>query len=76
MLVGRGLYGLTEWGYTDGVVREVIRGILSKQSPLSRDELVARVLKERYVKENTVVVNLQNKKYFKRDEKGNYSLAK
>ena len=75
VLVGRGLYGLTEWGYTDGVVRDVIIDILKKKSPMQRDELVDSVLKERHVKENTVIVNLQNKKYFKRDDKGNYALA-
>ena len=75
VLVGRGLYGLTEWGYTDGVVRDVIIDILKKKSPMRRSELVDSVLKERHVKENTVIVNLQNKKYFKRDDKGNYALA-
>ena len=75
VLVGRGLYGLAEWGYTDGVVKDVIIDILKKNGPLAREALVGKVLKERHVKENTVLVNLQNKKYFKRDESGTYSLA-
>lgn len=75
VLVGRGLYGLAEWGYTDGVVKDVIIDILKKNGALKREDLVSKVLKERHVKENTVLVNLQNKKYFKRDEGGAYSLA-
>lgn len=75
VLVGRGLYGLAEWGYTDGVVKDVIIDILKKNGALKREELVSKVLKERHVKENTVLVNLQNKKYFKRDEGGIYTLV-
>ena len=71
-LVGRGLYGLVEWGYSNGVVREVIVKVLREEGPLSKEDLVEKILKERYVKENTVIVNLQNKKYFKRDKNGNY----
>ena len=74
VLVGRGLYGLAEWGYTDGVVKDVIIDILKKNGALSREALVQKVLKERHVKENTVLVNLQNKKYFKRNENGTYAL--
>jgi len=75
VLVGRGLYGLAEWGYTDGVVRDVIVDILKKHGPLAREALVQKVLKERHVKENTVLVNLQNKKYFKKNEDGTYLLV-
>jgi len=74
-LVGRGLYGLTEWGYSNGVVRDVIVKVLKEEGPLSKEELVKRILNERYVKENTVIVNLQNKKYFRRDKNGNYKVA-
>jgi len=75
VLVGRGLYGLTEWGYSNGVVREVIINILKEGGPMSKEDLVDKVLKERYVKENTIIVNLQNKKHFARDKSGNYTLA-
>ena len=34
-----------------------------------------KVLKERYVKENTIMVNLQNQKYFKRDKESKYHLV-
>ncbi len=75
VLVGRGIYGLAEWGYSNGIVREVIAEILKQNGSLHRDDLVKKVLKERYVKENTVLVNLQNKKYFKRNPEDYYSLA-
>jgi DNA-binding winged helix-turn-helix (wHTH) protein len=45
---------------------------LEKEGPLSRDEIVKKVLKERYVKENTIMVNLQNPKFFKKDKEGKY----
>jgi len=75
VLVGRGLYALSHWGYEGGVVRDVIKKILKKDGPLTRKEIVDRVLKERRVKENTIVVNLQNDGYFSRDEKGRYHVV-
>lgn len=76
VLVGRGLYALTEWGYMSGVVKDVIKDLLKKHGPLTRDEIIEKVLKERYVKENTIIVNLQNPKYFARSKDGKYSLAR
>ncbi len=74
VLVGRGLYALTEWGYSTGVVRDVIKDILEKNGPLTGDEIVEKVLKERYVKENTIMVNLQNGSEFERASDGKYFL--
>jgi hypothetical protein len=76
VLVGRGLYALSEWGYMSGVVRDVIKNIIEKNGPLSKDEIIQKVMKERYVKPNTITVNLQNQKYFKKDKDGKYSIAK
>lgn len=75
VLVGRGVYALKEWGYKGGVVREVIQEILEKEGPMSKEAIVDRVLKERYLKRNTILVNLQNPKYFKKDSNGLYYLA-
>ncbi|MFT7557543.1 MAG: hypothetical protein ACI83D_000208 [Planctomycetota bacterium] len=75
VLVGRGVYALKEWGYKAGIVREVIRDIINLEGPLGKDEIVERVLKERYLKRNTILVNLQNPKYFKKDESGLYYIA-
>ena len=73
VLVGRGLYALSEWGYMSGVVKDVIRSVLEKNGPMSKDEIIKKVLKERYVKENTIMVNLQNPKYFKKSKEGKYT---
>lgn len=75
VLVGRGLYALSEWGYMSGVVRDVIKNIVDKNGPLTKDEIIKKVLKERYVKENTIMVNLQNPKFFKKSKDGKYSNA-
>ncbi len=76
VLVGRGIYALKEWGYSTGVVRDVVREIIKREGPLTRDEIIKKVLKERHVKENTIVVNLQNQKFFKKAKDGRYSVAK
>lgn len=75
VLVGRGLYALKEWGYAPGVVREVIRNVLTAGGALTRDEIIERVKRERYVKDATIVVNLQHSE-FKRDNEGKYVLAR
>ena len=72
VLVGRGLYALSEWGYLSGVVKDVIKKVLDKNGPLTKEEIIQKVLKERYVKENTILVNLQNSKIFKKDKEGRY----
>lgn len=76
VLVGRGLYALREWGYLAGVVKDVIKDVLEKHGPLSKDEIISKVMKERYVKENTIMVNLQNSKHFKKDSAGKYVSVK
>ena len=73
VLVGRGLYALTEWGYTPGVVRDVIRETIEKEGPMKKDEIIKRVKKARFVKDNTILVNLNDSRYFKRLKDGRYS---
>ncbi|MBP6884736.1 MAG: hypothetical protein KBC17_02835 [Candidatus Pacebacteria bacterium] len=73
VLVGRGMYALSEWGYKPGVVRDVIREILKREGPLTKEEVVDKVLKERYLKKNTILVNLQNPKYFKKGKDKKYT---
>ena len=72
VLVGRGLYALSEWGYSAGVVKDVLREILNTHGPLTREEIIDKVRKERYVKDNTIIVNLQDTSLFKRLPDGNY----
>jgi DNA-directed RNA polymerase delta subunit len=75
VLVGRGLYALTEWGYTAGVVKDVLQEIIKKHGPLTREEIIDKVRKERYVKDNTIIVNLQDTNIFKKLPTGAYALA-
>lgn len=73
VLVGRGLYALQEWGYAPGVVREVILRVLGEaKRPVAKEKVVAKVLKQRQVKPNTILLNLQNKKYFIKNSQGKY----
>lgn len=75
VLVGRGLYALAEWGYQPGVVRDVIRDVLKKMGALTREQVIEEVKKVRYVKDNTILVNLNDPKHFKRAKNGTYTLA-
>lgn len=72
VLVGRGLYALTEWGYRKGTVRDIITSILKDKGPLTKEEIIDEVKKERFIKESTIAVNLQNGNYFKRRTDGKY----
>lgn len=75
VLVGRGRYALKEWGYKPGIVREVIQSILKEHGPMTKDEIVDAVLKERFLKRNTILVNLHNSKHFKKLKDGKYDNA-
>lgn len=76
VLVGRGIYALKEWGYKPGVVVDVLTGILKKENrPLTRQELIQKVLEQRIVKKNTINLALTNKAKFKKNQDGTYWLA-
>lgn len=74
VLVGRGIYALKENGYETGTVREVITSLLGHNGPLASHEVVKLVNQQRLLKENTVLLNLQNRKHFKRLDDGRYTL--
>ncbi|MBR3246642.1 hypothetical protein IKF87_02035, partial [Candidatus Saccharibacteria bacterium] len=76
VLIGRGIYALSTWGYKKGTIADIIKSILEKsEQPLSREEIVKQVLKVRKVKETTILLNLQNKKLFKKVDKNSFTLA-
>ncbi len=76
VLIGRGIYALKEWGYEKGTVADIISEVLREAGePLHRDEIVKRVLKSRFVKETTILLNLQGKPQFKRVAKATYALS-
>lgn len=77
VLVGRGMYALVEWGYNPGTVAQVIENVLNKaDGPLSKEELIDIVLKQRIVKRNTVVLALQNKDKFIKTADRKYTIEK
>lgn len=73
VLVGRGIYALSEWGYKRGTVKEVITDILrAADKPLSREEVLRAVLQIRQVKKSTVIINLNT--FFARIGKNAYTV--
>jgi predicted transcriptional regulator len=74
VLVGRGMYGLSEHGYERGTAREVIQKILKKNGPMRSKEIVSALQKERFFKYNTILVNLQNRSFFERRPDGTYQV--
>ncbi len=74
ILIGRGIYALSEWGYTPGTVAEIISSVLREEQPLHKDEIVRRVLMKRQVKTTTIILNLQEKEQFVRTAKATYKL--
>jgi hypothetical protein len=77
ILVGRGMYALKEWGYTPGTVKDVLIKIMEEANqPIEKDTLVEKVLAQHIVAKNTVLMNLNDKDYFLKDDKGKYILRK
>lgn len=76
ILIGRGIYALSSWGYKKGTISDIIVSILEKSGkPLSKEEIVKQVLRVRKVKETTILLNLQNKKLFRKVDKNSYEKA-
>jgi ribosome biogenesis protein Nip4 len=57
VLVGRGLYALAEWGYSPGVVRDVIKSLITKNGPMTKEQIIDKVMKERYVNKNPSTIH-------------------
>jgi hypothetical protein len=76
VLVGRGMYGLKEWGYQDGTVADVVEAVLKAAArPMAKDELTEAVMKQRLVKQTTVNLALMNKNRFAKNSEGKYIIA-
>jgi len=77
VLVGRGTYALSEWGYVPGTIKDIITKVLKeKNGAMHKDEVVKEVLAQRLVAKNTVLMNLNNKKNFDKDLNDKYFLRK
>jgi len=75
VLIGRGIYALKEWGYSAGTVLDVIMRILKENDDkMEKGDIIQEVLKKRKVRNNTVILNLQNKERFKKLPNGVYRL--
>ena len=74
VLVGRGTYALSEWGYVPGTIRDVITKVLNEKKQAHQEDIVKEVLAQRLVAKNTVLINLNNKKYFNKGADGKYFL--
>lgn len=75
VLIGRGIYALKEWGYKAGVVTDIIVDVIKDHGPMSREEIIEKVLEQRMVKKSTIVLMLTNKSLFKKLPDGRYDLA-
>jgi hypothetical protein len=76
VLVGRGTYALADWGYESGTVEELIEKILkNNKKPLTKKEILDKVLAQRRVKPNTIVLNLQRSPKFAKLGDGKYAIA-
>lgn len=74
VLVGRGVYALSEWGYKKGTVKEILEDILRKnRKPMKKEDILDNVLKVRQVKKSTIMINLNN---FSRIGKDEYTVQK
>jgi len=77
VLTGRGTYALSEWGYEPGTVSDVIENILKKaKKPMTKQEIVNEVLKQRQVKPTTIALNLQRSPKTKQNVSGMFTLKK
>ncbi len=74
VLVGRGTYALSDWGFRPGTVREVLKSILKEhEEPMTREDLLKAVMKVRQVKRSTVIINLNS--FFTKVGKNIYSVS-
>lgn len=76
VLIGRGIYALREWGYTEGTVSDIIEALLKQKGDMSEEDIVNAVLEQREVKKITILLNLKNKTQFIRVGRKRYALKK
>jgi hypothetical protein len=76
VLVGRGIYALEKWGYQKNNIKEIIKNILFfAQKPLDVDTIINEVKKRKIAKDRTILLNLSDKKYFKKFPNNTYFLT-
>ena len=70
-----GIFSLIAVGVVSVVSGSTSRAQVALEQTLTREEIVKQVLRTRKVKETTILLNLQNKKLFKKVDKNSYTLA-
>lgn len=76
VLVGRGVYALSHWGFEPGTIKDVMISYLKKNGPSNKNDLIAHVLNTRMVKRNTILLGLKDKKFFDSGKDGVIKLKK
>ncbi len=74
ILVGRGIYALKDWGYKPGTIKDILVSVL-KNRPMTFQEILKEIEKQRIVKEITVLINLQDKNIFTKLPDKRYALV-
>ncbi|HPI67175.1 MAG TPA: sigma factor-like helix-turn-helix DNA-binding protein [bacterium] len=75
VLIGRGLYGLKDWGYQEGNVADIVIEVLKNSTtPLSEAEIIKQVKDKKQVKEATIRLVLKNKDKFEKSADNTYHL--
>ncbi len=75
VLVGRGIYALEEHGYRKGTLKELIVEILKKYQTMPAEKIVKLVKKQRLFQESSIILNLRDRKLFKKLDNNKYTLA-
>ncbi len=77
VLIGRWIYALKEWWFKSGTVLDVIIDVMKENGDaMKTEDIITNVLKVRNVKNATIYMNLQNKKYIERVWRNYYQLKK
>lgn len=76
VLVGRGVYALSHWGFEPGTIKDVMISYLKKNGSAHKNDIIAHVLNTRMVKRNTILLGLKDKKYFETGKDGSVKLKK
>ncbi len=76
VLVGRGIYALEKWGCQENNIKEIIKNILFfAQKPLSLETIIFEVKKRKIAKDRTILLNLSDKKIFRKFPDNSYFLT-
>jgi hypothetical protein len=77
VLLGRGMYGLKEWGMAAGTVCDLIRMVLVENGgTMKRKDIIAAVLEKRDVRTGTISLSLQKYPFFERTGRAVYTYNK